>query len=57
MTGHMSAGPGHRQKVPHEAGLASKRGRSVTIRIEGELAPHFIEVTEPDLEGIEVLEG
>ena len=37
-------------------GLAAERGRSVTIRIEGPLAPHFVEVTEKDLESIEVLD-
>ena len=37
-------------------GLAGQRGRSVTIRIEGQLAPHFVEVTEADLERIEVLD-
>ncbi len=36
-------------------GLAAQRGRSVTIRIEGQLAPHFVEVTEADLASIEVL--
>ena len=36
-------------------GLAAQRGRSVTIRIEGQLAPHFVEVTEADLARIEVL--
>ena len=36
--------------------LAAERGRSVTIRIEGPLAPHFVEVTETDLESIEVLD-
>jgi hypothetical protein len=36
--------------------LAAQRGRSVTIRIEGALAPHFVEVTETDLESIEVLD-
>jgi hypothetical protein len=35
--------------------LAAQRGRSVTIRIEGTLAPHFVEVTDSDLERIEVL--
>ena len=33
--------------------LAAQRGRSVTIRIEGQLAPHFVEVTESDLANIE----
>jgi hypothetical protein len=37
-------------------GLAAQRGRSVTIRIEGKLAPHFVEVTESDLENIQVLD-
>ena len=36
--------------------LAAQRGRSVTIRIEGQLAPHFVEVTETDLENIEILD-
>jgi hypothetical protein len=36
-------------------GLAAQRGRSVTIRVEGAVAPHFIEVTGVDLERIEVL--
>jgi hypothetical protein len=36
-------------------GLAAERGRSVTIRIEGAVAPRFIEVTEADLERIELL--
>lgn len=36
-------------------GLAWRRGRSVTIRIEGTLAPHFVEVGESDLADIEVL--
>jgi hypothetical protein len=36
--------------------LAGQRGRSVTIRIEGQLAPHFVEVTEADLESIEILD-
>jgi hypothetical protein len=35
--------------------LAAQRGRSVTIRIEGPLAPHFVEVLEGDLAGIELL--
>lgn len=35
--------------------LAWRRGRSVTIRIEGILAPHFVEVAESDLHDIEVL--
>jgi hypothetical protein len=35
--------------------LAAQRGRSVTIRIEGQLAPHFVEVTESDLENIEII--
>ncbi len=34
----------------------AQRGRSVTIRIEGQLAPHFVEVTETDLENIEILD-
>ena len=38
-------------------GLAGQRGRSVTIRIEGQLAPHFVEVTEADLASIEVLDA
>jgi hypothetical protein len=37
-------------------GLAAQRGRSVTIRIEGKLAAHFVEVSETDLERIEVLD-
>jgi MinD superfamily P-loop ATPase len=36
--------------------LAAERGRSVTIRIDGQLAPHFVEVTESDPESIEVLD-
>lgn len=36
--------------------LASQRGRSVTIRVEGRVGPHFVEVAERDLERIEVLE-
>ena len=36
--------------------LAAQRGRSVTIRVDGQLAPHFVEVTEADLENIEVLD-
>jgi hypothetical protein len=35
--------------------MAATRGRSVTIRIEGAMAPHFVEVTEADLERIELL--
>jgi hypothetical protein len=37
-------------------GMAAQRGRFVTIRIDGQLAPHFIEVTEADLENIEALD-
>jgi hypothetical protein len=37
--------------------LASFRGASVTIRVEGRLAPHFVEVAASDLASIEVLEG
>jgi hypothetical protein len=36
--------------------LAAQRGRSVTIRIEGKLAAHFVEVSETDLERIELLD-
>jgi len=36
--------------------LAALRGRSVTIRIEGQLAPHFVEVTESDLNNIEIID-
>ena len=36
-------------------GLAAQRSKSVTIPIEGQLAPHFVEVTEADLARIEVL--
>jgi hypothetical protein len=35
--------------------MAAARGRSVTIRVEGTLAPHFIEVSGVDLERIELL--
>jgi hypothetical protein len=37
-------------------GLAAQRGRSVTIRIDGRRAPHFVEVTESDLGSIEILD-
>jgi hypothetical protein len=37
-------------------GLAAQRGRSVTIRIEGKLAAHFVEVSETDFDNIEVLD-
>jgi hypothetical protein len=36
--------------------LATQRGRSVTIRIDGRLGPHFVEVLESDLGSIEILD-
>ena len=36
--------------------LAARRGRSVTIRVDGDFAPHFVEVTETDLDSIIVLD-
>ena len=41
----------------HRDRLAAERGRSVTVRIEGQLALHFVEVTEADLERIEVFDA
>jgi hypothetical protein len=37
--------------------LAPFRGESVTIRIEGDLGPTFVEVDAVDLGGVEVLES
>ena len=37
--------------------LAAQGGRSLTIRIDGRLAPHFVGVTESDLANIEVLDA
>ena len=37
--------------------LSFWRGRSVTIRVEGALAPHFVEVAEADIVRIEMLEN
>lgn len=37
--------------------LAAQRGGSVTIRTDGQLAPHFVEVTESDLASIAVLDS
>jgi hypothetical protein len=46
------SGPGFARRD----GLAAARGRLVTIRIEGKLAAHFVEVSETDLERIELLD-
>jgi hypothetical protein len=37
-------------------GLTAQRSKSVTIPIEGQLAPHFVEVAQSDPESIEVLD-
>jgi hypothetical protein len=51
VVGH--SGPGFARRD----GLAAQRGRSfTTIRNEGNLAAHFVEVSETDLERIEVLD-
>jgi hypothetical protein len=50
VVGHCGPGFGRRDY------LAAQRGRSVTIRIEGKLAAHFVEVGETDLERIELLD-
>jgi hypothetical protein len=50
VVGHSEPDSSHRDR------LAALRGRSVTIRIEGQLAPHFVEVTESDLNNIEIID-